>query len=73
MDALEQTQTHNLDAKSCDGPVTAEGDAGIAPFRKREVQRSHTISVGLSTTGTGDFYSSPRDANAAPTDNCPEN
>lgn len=73
MDVLEQIQTHNLDANSCDGPVTAEGDAEIAPFRKREVHRSHTISVGLSTTDISDFYSLPRDANAAPTDNGPEN
>uniref|UniRef100_A0A0F7ZCG5 Ankyrin repeat domain-containing protein 27 n=2 Tax=Crotalus adamanteus TaxID=8729 RepID=A0A0F7ZCG5_CROAD len=73
VDVLEQIQTHNLDANSCDGPVTAEGDAGITSFRKREVHRSHTISVGLSTTDISDFYSLPRDANAAPTDNCPEN
>ncbi|XP_060537592.1 ankyrin repeat domain-containing protein 27 isoform X2 [Pantherophis guttatus] len=71
VDVLEKIHTHNLDANSCDGPVSAEGDAGIAPFRKR-VHRSHTISVALSTTDNSDFYSLPRDANAASTDSCPE-
>lgn len=69
VDVLEKTQTHNLDANSCDGPVSAEGDS---TFRKREVHRSHTISVALSTTDNSDFYNLPRDANAASTDSCPE-
>lgn len=72
VDVLEKIQTHNLDANSCDGPVKAEGDAGIAPLRKREVHRSHTISVALSTADSSDFYSLPRDASAASTDSCPE-
>ncbi|ETE62186.1 Ankyrin repeat domain-containing protein 27, partial [Ophiophagus hannah] len=72
VDVLEKIQTHNLDANSCDGPVTVEGDAGIVPLRKREVHRSHTISVALSTTDSSDFYSLPRDASAASTDSCPE-
>ncbi|XP_070616397.1 ankyrin repeat domain-containing protein 27 isoform X2 [Erythrolamprus reginae] len=71
-DVLEKIQTHNLDANSCDGPESAEGDAGKAPLRKREVHRSHTISVALSTADSTDFYSLPGDANAASTDSCPE-
>ncbi|XP_032087211.1 ankyrin repeat domain-containing protein 27 isoform X3 [Thamnophis elegans] len=72
VDVLEKIQTHNLDANSCDGPVTAEGDAEVTPLRKREVHRSHTISVALSTADSSDFYSLPRDASAASTDSCPE-